>query len=83
MNAAASTVRSHTRAACDTRRTSLFCRLYAPFFQNRELAPGYLECILETSGIPAFSTHILINIVINSIICVALPVSSKVFVILL
>ena len=50
------------------------------FFKIESLLLGYLECILETSGIPPFSTHILINIVINSIICIAQPVSSKVFV---
>ena len=72
--------KSHMGVACDTRRPSLLCRLDARFFQIESLFPGYLECILETSGIPPFSTHILINIVINSIICVAQPVSSKVFV---
>ena len=42
------------------------------FFKMESLLPGYPECILETSGIPLFSTHI----------CVAQPVSSKVFVML-
>ena len=50
------------------------------FFKIESLLLGYLECILETSGIPPFSTDILINIVINSIICIAQPVSSNVFV---
>ena len=50
------------------------------FFKIESLLLGYLECILETSGIPPFSTHILINIVVNSTICVTQPISSNVFV---
>ena len=70
----ASGVRDETSLAALPLRRALF------FLES--LLPGYLECILETSGIPPFSTHILINIVINSIICVAQPVSWKVFVML-
>ena len=73
----ASGVRDETSLAALPLRRAFFFKI-----ERENLLPGYLECILETSGIPPFSTHILINIVINSIICVAQPVSSEVFVML-
>ena len=73
----ASGVRDETPLAALPLRRAFFFKI-----ERESLLPGYLECILETSGIPPFSTHILINIVINSIICVAQPVSSEVFVML-